>query len=157
MLRNKLIKDNILNYLNPYDYFGFTSNAVIYGTTLVMGAGNAKAYRDRFHGLDQAMGEEITKHIKGYYYYFVSLQYQGYNIFAFQTKTHHQNHSNLELLTHSVKHLSFFAMQYKDVQFHLPLPGVGLGNLPTSEVFTILNKYLSQNIILYEYQSLASR
>ena len=146
-----LRKDNLLHYLNTTDYFGFPANAVITeNNKLVMGAGAALAFKLQFPDLDTILGCEIQQHINHHHYYVIFTKYLNYNLFAFQTKTHHQNKSSISLITNSLKHLAFFALQHKEISFHMPTPGIGCGGLSREEVYPLINEILPSNIILYE-------
>jgi hypothetical protein len=149
--KHPIIRDNILNYLNNEDYFGFTANAIIRQERLVMGAGNAKAFRDYMPNLDLAIAEEIQKLDNPYYLAIV--RYLTYNIFAFQTKTHYLNKTPISLVVGSLNKLEEFANNHKHTFFHLPIPGIGYGGLTKNMVIPLLNNVNLNNLILYEYQS----
>ena len=160
-LKLTLVNGNILSKLNTYDFFGFPANSVIVEDRLIMGAGSALAFRNKFRDLDAALAAEIQKTIKDHKFLFATVNYtlgsNVYKLFALQTKTHYQNKASMKLIIESFKHFSFFVKQNPDVKFHLPIPGIGCGGISKQEIIPILNQFLPRNVILYEYNSKASR
>jgi hypothetical protein len=146
--RHPIVHDNILNHLNERDYFGFTANSVITSHyALVMGAGNAKAFKDRFPNLDVLLAVEIDN---DRFFHFATTKYQNYHIFALQTKVHWKDRTPIKLLKDSLRHLELFAAQNKHLKFHLPTPGIGYGGLSCKQVYPLLDALHLDNLILYE-------
>ena len=146
--RHPIVYDNIMSHLNKRDFFGFPANSVItVNHALVMGAGSAKAFRDRFPNLDVMIAVE-TKGDR--FFHFATIKYQDYNLFAIQTKVHWKDKTAIKLLKDSLKHLEIFAAQHKHIKFHMPIPGVGHGGLSREQVFPILDSLHINNLILYD-------
>lgn len=118
----------------------FTSNGVLKGTNyqpqLVMGAGVAKAFRDKFFLLDFFAGEAVQKN--GNICQIVDtkitikdqpLNSHLYKIVAFPTKHHFKDPSDIELIKKSARELMELIEQNGWTCVALPRPGVGFGGL----------------------------
>jgi hypothetical protein len=126
-----------------------------------MGAGSALAFRTKFRDLDALLAAEIQKILQEYKFFFATVNYtlnaNTYKLFALQTKTHYQNKANIKLIIESLKHFAVFVNQNSNIKFHMPIPGIGCGGISKQEIIPILNQFLPENVILYEYNSKASR
>jgi hypothetical protein len=86
-------------------YLCFTSNSVIKSNgELVMGAGVAKDFKNKYPNLPKQFGS-IIQNLSEY-----NLAMVG-NIVAIQTKIHYKNNSDIELIKRSIKRLKEFASQ----------------------------------------------
>jgi hypothetical protein len=150
-MRHPIVHGNIINHLNPIDYFGFPANSELKTNgALVMGAGAAKTFRDHFPGLDLQLGKEVSKITHHIHYHFISLKFKEYNIFALQTKISWKDISDLQLVKNSLTHLDVFATQHKHLKFHMPIPAIGLGGRVKEEIYPFLDALHLNNLILYE-------
>ena len=132
--------------IEAYDFIGFTSNSVINKCgALVMGAGNAKACRDYYKGLDLALGAKI-KHLSEYNI----VTSAKYNVFGLQTKQDWREKSKKELVIRSIKMLDKFAKAYPNKKFACPFPGISHGGLKREDLVQYIEK-LPDNIDIWEY------
>lgn len=125
----------------------FTANHTIKSNgELVMGAGAAKAVKNRYHHSPAAFGALV----KGTPQAPVHVYKEGNGLLAsFQTKEHWSKPSTLELVTASTKRLYAFAELAPDWVFHMNYPAIGYGGLSFEEVNPIL-EILPDNVILYK-------
>ncbi len=125
-----------------YDYIGFTANNVLNSKNeLVMGKGNALTVKKLYPDLPK----DIAPKIKDKYL----IAFHN-NIFAFQSKYHYRDDSDLKLITQSVEELKRHAKINNDKIFALPVPGTGNGNLGLDEVLECFID-LPSNIHLWTY------
>lgn len=110
----------------------FTSNGVVKNDgALVMGAGVAKAFRERFKGLDIAAGFIVAREgnkcqiIESHRYYLDPVL----SIVAFPTKHHWRDPSDPKLIEKSAKELVVLADQCGWQKIYLPRPGCANGGL----------------------------
>jgi hypothetical protein len=123
------------------DLFLFTSNGVINGDRLVMGAGTARQVRDEFPGIDQKIGRvildraypEIQPNVYSYGL-LINDRWPKSKGGAFQTKYHWRDNSDLDLIFESMLLLKEWCEKYPDARVDLPMPGVGCGKLSIAEV-----------------------
>lgn len=135
------------------DAICFTSNNVVKNNgALVMGAGNAKAFRDKFKGIDKYFGPLVKQAnyvYHAYPYTFDNLQHCG--IFSFPTKYHYKSNSNLTLIIESARALMDYLNKtntyYQTV--YLPSPGCGLGGLDwDTQVRPAIENILDDRVII---------
>jgi len=151
-------KVNILSpkVLKTADAVCFTSNGIIKsGGELVMGAGIAKQFRDRFELIAERFGALVKS--QGNHVYFLKfmeppndVDYRMIWIVSFPTKHHWRNDSDLELIKQSANELM---TQLNNAPFiktvYLPRPGVGLGGLSwEKEVRPAIEKILDNRVIV---------
>ena len=142
--------------LSKADAICFTSNGIVkYDGSLVMGAGVAKAFRDRFKDLDFSAGAAVEKNgnicqivdtkitIKDQ-----SLNSHLYKIVAFPTKHHFKDPSDIELIKKSARELMELIEQNGWKLVALPKPGCRNGGLVWSEVKTAIEPILDDRVVI---------
>lgn len=128
-------------------WVGITTNGVVKADgRLVLGAGVAREARDRFPGLDAALGWLV-----GYQGNRVLFVPGGYGfkakIFSFPTKDRWTDPSDLSLVIRSAKELAHAAGNFPGDTFYLPRPGCGLGGLRWEDVREAIS-VLPDNVII---------
>ena len=125
------------------DILLFTANQTVKRDgTLVMGAGNAKAVRDTFIGIDRVFGRHLGDkrlHI---------VCYKGTNIGALATKQNFKDPSNYEFVVESLRELYRSAMKKTHMTYHVPYPAIGFGGLTRKQLDPIM-KHLPDNVLVY--------
>lgn len=122
----KIKKENILDSKKQYDAICVTTNGVVKANgRLVMGAGVAKAFRDKFPGLDLELGRKV----KEYGNIPFVVYRQGTAIVSFPTKHNWKHKSDIGLIINSARSLSKIASARFWTQIAIPAPGCGKGGL----------------------------
>lgn len=138
-----LIRDNP----SPNLAFCFTSNGVVKKDgSLVMGAGIAKQFRDRFPGIDKHFGASVSRwgNVP-----FCIVSQEGHNIISFPTKHNWRDKSDPALIEKSTIKLQELTHQNGFDKVYLPRPGVGLGGLDwKSQVKPILEAHLDDRFYI---------
>lgn len=135
---------------NEADLFLITANATItVEGKLVMGAGMAKEARDRFPGLDAALGKAVIARGKRYGL-LISSDWPRAKLGAFQTKLHWKDPSQLSLISEGVGMLILWCKAHPNAHVHLNFPGIGHGNLPRTEVLKLLEP-LPDTVTIWEF------
>jgi hypothetical protein len=132
--------------------FVITTNSVIKNNkALVMGAGIAKQTRDRFPGIDKAIGQRILQICKagGIYGLIVSDRWPAGKIAAFQTKTNYSDPASLSLIKQSTEMLAEWCRNNPNQQVHINFPGIGNGGLHRTTVLPIIQT-LPNNVTVWE-------
>ena len=143
------------------DLFLITTNATIKRNgALVMGRGIARQARDRFPGLDAALGKQIKnvcgnpsmrlRSGQGQYGLLVSPRWPRAKLGAFQVKWHYSQPASLELIRHSAVALHAWCAAHPDAQICLNFPGIGNGRLCREDVLPILLQ-LPEQVVIWEY------
>ena len=143
------------------DLFLITTNATIKRNgALVMGRGIARQARDRFPGLDAALGKQIKnvcgspsarfRSGQGQYGLLVSPRWPKAKLGAFQVKWHYSQPASLELIRHSVATLCAWCTAHPDALVALNFPGIGNGRLCREDVLPILRQ-LPEQVVIWEY------
>jgi hypothetical protein len=146
-----LCKGNMWSEYDGADLFLITTNSTIKQTgALVMGRGIAKQARDRFKGLDLALGRRI-EHLSTYGL-LVSEKWPERKIGAFQVKWDYRTHADLGLIGYSVARVEQFIIDNVVMTVHLNFPGIGYGNLERKDVLPIIEK-LPNNVHVWEYEN----
>lgn len=133
------------------DKFIITTNSWLKANgAVVMGRGIAKVARDRFPGIDIAMGNAIASNCghMGVYGFL-----EGSKICAFQVKRHFKEKAELDLIIRSCNALTMFAIENRDLSIHLNFPGIGYGGLDIQNVLPIVSK-LPDNVNVWTYKPL---
>lgn len=130
--------------------FMFTANSTLKKNgALVMGAGNAKAVRDLYVGIDKLFGNYLKQHSVRTYGVKI-LRFGNQYIGAFQTKRNWVYNTEIELLEYSTRKLAYIANNHPSYTFHLPYPAISNGGLKVADVQPIIDKYeLPDNVIVY--------
>ena len=135
------------------DLFLITTNSTLkQNGALVMGRGIARQARDRFPGLDLALGREIAGVCGplGHYYLLVSPRWPAARLGAFQVKTHYARPASLALIRQSALALLAWCEEHPDAVVHLNYPGIDNGGLVRAQVLPLL-KVLPNNVHIWEY------
>lgn len=145
---------NILSHesLKYFNAICFTSNGVIKNNgALVMGAGAAKAFRDKFIGLDKRAGKyvrengNICQQIKS----LTGMEYNWYtSIISFPTKHHWKNPSDIKLIEKSAHELMALIDFHKWKNVALTKPGCNNGKLNWNDVKAVLDPIFDNRITI---------
>lgn len=122
-----------------------TNNVVKFNGELVMGGGAALDVATLFPEAKKQLGTVVKSLGPEYAFYWrdahVTLPDRPYCPYgAFQTKLHYKDPSYLWLIDNAASKLKAVAETFKDVTFHLPFPGIGLGGLPKQTVQAVLDQ-----------------
>jgi hypothetical protein len=153
----QLRRGNMWSAWNEADLFLITTNSIIKKNgALVMGAGIARQARDRFPGLDLALGGYI--HLKRggtrvLYGLIVSPKWPHARLGAFQTKIDWRDDSDPEVIKFSVECLLEWLEHFPDAKVHLAFPGINHGNLSVEQVLPIISA-LPDNVTVWHERSL---
>lgn len=135
------------------DLFLITTNSTLkQNGALVMGRGIARQARDRFRGLDLALGREIAAvcgHL-GHYHLLVSPRWPAAKLGAFQVKTHYARPASPALIRQSALALLAWCEDHPGATVCLNFPGIGNGGLARAQVLPLL-KALPNNVHIWEY------
>jgi hypothetical protein len=141
------------------DAICFTSNGIVKANgELVMGAGIAKAFRDRFPMLAKEAGMTVKKH-GNHVHAFWALDEKDANplfsseriVFSFPTKHHFKDPSDVELIERSAKELVTFVngLTLSPLnKIYLPRPGIGLGGLKWEDVKKVIEPILDDRFYI---------
>ena len=135
----KEIKGNILEYVENYDLICFTANSTVKKDgSLVMGRGNALAFKNKFKDIDKMFGKRIDDGslfgmsvIKGT---------PEVKIGAFQTKVNWRDPSTYLILENSIKRLSDYQEYFPDEKIAICYPGIENGKLDKDKVSKLFEK-----------------
>lgn len=139
--------------------FLVTTNGVVTRSgALVMGAGIAKQARDRFPGLDQALGSAV-KAAGSPYGLLVSPRWSispggsgaTAKLGAFQTKDNWTEGSSPVLIGFAANKLLAWCEAHPTARVHLNMPGVGCGGLSREAVLPLLAS-LPDTVTVWEYR-----
>jgi hypothetical protein len=127
------------------DTICFTANGVVgKNGALVMGAGVARQFRDKFPGIDKRAGYYISRY--GYRCHIVS--FEKPNVVCFPTKYHWRDPSNIDLIIRSSVELANLATDNHWNKVYLPFPGIGLGGLNKYQVEKTIAPLLDDRFII---------
>ena len=123
-----------------------TTNGIIrQNGRAVMGAGIAKAFRDRFPGIDKNLATHILRcgNVPG------DLGvYEGCLVISFPTKYHWTEDSDLELIGQSAELLVELVNNLELSTVYLPRPGCANGHLSWDDVKPVIEQYLDDRFII---------
>ena len=137
---------NMWNIWDETQHFIFTGNSFIkMNGALVMGRGIAKEVRDKFPGIDHAIGTVIHNHLGKYG---VIL---GSKIGVFQVKYNFADQADLDLISYSVSKLTVMASEKPQERFDMNYPGIGNGKLNRELVEPLLAP-LPANVHIWSFQ-----
>ena len=144
-----VVNKDMFTLLREYDAVAVTTNSVIKTNgELVMGAGIAKIFKNRFPTLPKELGRKITTY--GNIPFLIKLK--GTNIISFPTKTHYKDKSQIDLIIESAKRIKTLTDKFYWTKVAIPAPGVGLGGLSwENEVYPALSKLLDDRFIIHFY------
>ncbi|NKQ35780.1 MAG: hypothetical protein HF973_09220 [Chloroflexi bacterium] len=137
--------------------FLITTNSTLKKGThaLVMGRGIARQARDRFPGLDAALGKQILSVCgnQGQYGLLVSPRWPEARLGAFQVKQHYSHVASLELIQRSTTALCAWCAEHPAVMVAVNFPGIGNGRLRREDVLPIVAQ-LPDQVTIWEYPPL---
>lgn len=154
------IGDIFLNCISG-DIICFTSNGIVKKDgCLVMGAGNAKEFRDTFKGIDKCYGSLVKKYGNNCLYGGTCvIKNKKVSVVSFPTKHNYKCNSDLNLIEKSCKQIVDIAnndvllnkIGFDKTKNHIRIcaPGVNNGNLNWDDVKPILEKYLDNRFIIH--------
>ena len=139
------------------DAIVFTSNGIVRSDgQLVMGAGIAKAFNDKFYLLADEAGWRV-KRDGNHVHAFWAMASKDRSIspetviFSFPTKHHFKDKSDIVLIERSAKELVKFvdALTLRPLKrIYLPRPGVGLGQLKWEDVKKVIEPILDDRFVV---------
>lgn len=107
----------------------------------VMGVGIALQARQRFPGIEKALGRSLMS-------FGTMLVFLGIgSLFAFPVKHHWWEKADKALIAKSVHELTEIVTSYPDKIFALPLVGTGAGGLQSEDVWPLLQE-LPDNVVV---------
>lgn len=143
-----------MSVFDEADIFLITTNSFVKKNgRLVMGAGIAKAIRDRFQ-IDGILGEEIKNrcgHLGEYNVLCCPQRLGSTWLCAFQVKYHFANAADLQLIWRSTQRLKAYALNHPALQMHLNFPGIGNGKLDYEAVKPIVDE-LPDNVNVWTFR-----
>ncbi len=140
------------------DAIVFTSNGILKSDgTLVMGAGIAKAFKDRFWGLDGEAGLGVKmrgNHVNAFFAMYSPID-PSFSpetvIFSFPTKHHFKDPSDINLIERSAKELVTFvnSLTLRPLnKIYMTRPGCGMGQLKWPDVKKVIEPILDNRFIV---------
>jgi len=152
----RIIRGNLWNeYIHGYDAVCCTTNMCVKKDgSLVMGAGIAKQFADRFPILPKTWGHATCKINNGYLKsgLIVTKYYEENNfiidIVSFPTKYNWKDKSSLRLIEKSAEQLCMISYALNWSRILLPKPGCSNGGLKWKEVSQILSKILDNRFFI---------
>lgn len=142
----KEIKSDFFQHLSlnidKYDCIVCTTNKQLNkNNELVMGAGIAKAFKDKFPFLPKVFGNQIIERKDGIVSYYHEGRYKGW-IIGLPTKDDWKNNSNRSLVDQSIYELYWFHKIHRIKSILMTKPGCGLGGLNWQSVKKIFDSYV---------------
>lgn len=146
-----LKQGDVFDDFDSLDFVGITTNSILNKKgELVMGAGIAKTAKQHNKHLPLLFGSQIkAKEVEGSFY---GVLVQG-KYFAFQTKRHWKDGSDIQDVIRSINILKRGAEKYPNKVFGLPFPAINNGGLCWRYVIKYL-KDLPDNVIVYHLEDL---
>jgi len=152
---------NMWSAYDDADLFVITTNAAIKRNgALVMGRGIARQARNRFPGLDTALGQQILSVCgspsaslrtgQGEYGLLVSPRWPTAKLGIFQVKFHYRQAASLDLIRRSTAMLCAWCADHPYTQVALNFPGIGNGRLRREDVLPIVAQ-LPDQVTIWEY------
>lgn len=129
-----------------------TNSTVKRNGALVMGRGIARQARDRFPGLDAALGKRIKNVCgsQGQYGLLVSPRWPKAKLGAFQVKRHYSQPASLDLIRQSTAALCAWCAKHPAATVAVNFPGIGNGRLRREDVLPIIMQ-LPDQVTIWEY------
>jgi hypothetical protein len=144
----KILIGNMFDALPQTDLFLFTANSTVNAGKLVMGAGFALQVKERWPGIDLAIGKMIED--KKNFGLMISANWPTKKVGAFQTKTHWKLSSSKDVVKNSTAMLKKWAAEtHPESRVDLNFPAIGLGGMPYNDVLEIVSE-LPQNVNLWK-------
>ena len=168
MYKFKVEYGDIFDYVGKADCICVTTNGTIKSNgELVMGAGIAKQFYDRYQKFDIARvlanklykGTPLkTMHVVNpadniCYKAIDAKDNNGTYVLSFPTKHHFMDKGDLDLIIKSAKRAMVFADMYNLKSIILPSPGTGCGKLNEDDVYKELDKILDERFTIIKYEN----
>lgn len=164
MYNFNVIKGDIFNYIGQVDAICITTNGAIKSNgELVMGAGVAKEFYDRYNEqffISRILAQKLYRGPQLPHLHVVDKKdnicykcvdaedNQGTYILSFPTKNHFQDKGDLELIKQSARRMVWIANNYKLKSVIIPSPGTGCGKLSKEEVYKELSNILDKRFYI---------
>ncbi len=146
-----ILNEGIITDLG-YDAICVTTNGVVKRNgELVMGAGVAKQFADKFANIQKILGEKVKatgNHVYHVGTYQTLNKRSKYDVLSFPTKHNYNDKSDLDLIIKSAKRLVKWANISGATNIILPSPGTGLGGLKQLDVFNALDGILDDRFTI---------
>tara|TARA_R110001606_G_scaffold45770_5_gene118397 strand:- start:1538 stop:1987 length:450 start_codon:yes stop_codon:yes gene_type:complete len=144
-----IVNKDMFTSVKEYDAIAVTTNSVIKTNgELVMGAGIAKIFKNRYPTLPRDLGKKVATY--GNMPFLIKIK--GMNIISFPTKTHYKDKSEIDLIIESAKKIKNLTDKFYWTKVAIPAPGVGLGGLSwKDQVYPALSKILDDRFIIHFY------
>ena len=147
-------RGNILGseILNSFDAVCFTSNGIVKANgELVMGAGVAKAFRNKWPDLPKRFGVLVRLEGNIVNYHEQQIRYdRDVFIVSFPTKNDWRDNSDIGLIKKSANELMQLANRLNWKNVALTKPGCGLGGLKWNEVSKVLEPILDNRVTIFD-------
>ena len=159
-----LMQGDIFNYIGKVDAICVTTNGTIKSNgELVMGAGVAKEFYDRYNDnfyISKILAQKLYRGPKLPQLHVVeskdNICYKcidadnnaGTYVISFPTKNHFQDKGDIELIKQSAKRILWIANHYNLNSIIISSPGTGCGKLSKEEVYNELNKILDKRFYI---------
>lgn len=149
----KEITGNIFD-IKDADAICCTTNGVVKANgELVMGAGIAKQFAERWPQLPKLFGKIVLKYGNVVQQTLPDDIGEGFTVIAFPTKDHWREPSDLWLIKQSAITLKKWADEFEEQMDRkpkvvLPRPGTGLGRLPWEQVKAVLEPILDDRFYI---------
>lgn len=168
MYRFNLKYGNIFDYVGKADCICVTTNGTIKSNgELVMGAGVAKQFYDRYKdlGIARTLANKLYKgtplkkmHVVNpadniCYKAVDKKDNNGTYVLSFPTKHHFMDKGDLDLIKKSAKRAVVFADMYDLKSIIIPSPGTGCGQLNEDDVYKELDKILDNRFTIIKYSN----
>lgn len=132
------IKGDIFDYIGDADVVCVTTNGIVKTNgELVMGAGVAKAFANRYKNMPKILGKKVKDHGN---IVFQGGEDNGTLLLSFPTKNNFKDKADIKLIIKSAERLRRFADKRNWQKIIIPSPGTGLGGLNKNTVYDALNK-----------------
>lgn len=144
----KEISGDIFKMMETGNFDGFcvtTNGEIKKDGKAVMGAGVAKAVRDKFPGIDSRLGFLLKNH--GHYVAHLG-EFEHGKIMTFPTKFNWRSKSEIDLIVKSARELEALIEKHNYSSILLPKPGCSNGGLEWEYVKSKVENILSDRVII---------
>ena len=149
MYEFKIEQVDIFNMIGYAKAICVTTNGIVKSNgQLVMGAGVAKQFANRFIQLPYILGNKVSKYGN---HVFECGEVDGTHLLSFPTKHNYSDKSDIELIAQSATRLVKWANLNNITEqrsIFIPSPGTGLGGLSKDKVYSVLNTILDERFVI---------
>ena len=146
-MKFNIVKGDIFDYIGVADCICVTTNGVVKRNgELVMGAGVAKAFADKFTNISFVLGYKVKKY--GNHVFQAGYYHNKTAVLSFPTKHHYSAKADLDLIIQSANRLVKWANQNNAKSIIIPSPGTGLGGLDKTVVYDALSNILDERFTI---------